>query len=90
MILFNIIIISWFITNFEPIKMVLDLIPFKKLNPIPSILATTLILPLTCLMCCCFWLGLIWTGNLITAATASFIGYIWSQIQKKLEYEKFN
>jgi hypothetical protein len=46
-------------------------------------------LPLTCLMCACFWIGLIWTGNIITAASTSLIGYIWSQIQKKIEYEKF-
>jgi hypothetical protein len=89
MIYFNIFIISWLITNFKPIKMMLELIPYRKLKPIPSIIATTLILPLTCLMCACFWIGLIWTGNIITAATTSLIGYLWSQIQKKIEYEKF-
>ena len=88
--LYNIFIISWLITNFSPIKMLIDLIPVRKLNPILSIGISTIILPLTCLMCCCFWLGLILTGSVTTAATASFIGYIWSQIQKKLEYERFN
>lgn len=89
MILFNIFILSWLVTHFTPLKMLIDIIPIKKINPLISILLSIVILPLTCLMCSCFWIGLIWTGNIITAATASLIGYIWNQIEKKLEYEKF-
>jgi len=88
-ILFNIFILSWLLTQFSPIKMITDTIPTQKLNPFISLLMSVIILPFYCLMCMSFWVGLIYTHNIIIAATASFIGYIWNVIQKKLDYEKF-
>jgi hypothetical protein len=89
MILFNIFILSWLLTHFTPLKILIDIIPIKKLNALFSLLISIIILPFSCMMCMSFWIGLIWTHSIITAATVSFIGYIWSHIEKRLEYERF-
>jgi hypothetical protein len=87
--LFNIFILSWLLTHFSPIKMIFDMIPIKKLNALFSLIISIIVLPFSCMMCMSFWIGLIWTHSIITAATVSFIGYLWSKIEAKIEYERF-
>ncbi len=84
----NIFILSWLITHFSPLKMLVETIPYKKLNPVVSILMSVTILQIYCMMCCSFWTGLIMTGDIFTSAWASLIGYLWGHIENKIEYTK--
>lgn len=86
--LYQIVILSWLLTHFSPIKMVIDTIPYRKLNPVISILISTITLPFMCMMCMSFWTGLIMTHDIYLAALSSFIGWIWTKIENKIEYER--
>lgn len=70
----KIMLISWFLTRFKPLQMLIDYIISKTLNnPLVSIVMSFVLLPLTCFTCSSFWIGLILTHNFWIAATASFI-----------------
>lgn len=90
MIILKIFIISWLLTNFSPIKMIIDIIPLTKLNSFLSLILSIIILPFKCTMCMSFWFGLFYTHNIFMAATASFVGYLWGLIQSRIEYTKFS
>lgn len=84
--LYKVFILSWLLTHFTPIKMIIDTIPMTKWKPIPSILISTITLPFLCLMCCCFWVGLIMTGDIYQAATASILGWLFTKVEQKIEW----
>lgn len=71
--LFTIWIISWFITHFEPLQMILELLPNKLLPNLFKLL-------ITCLKCLTFWVTLIWTGNIYWASLIAFISFWYDKI----------
>ena len=73
MILLKIFIISWFITRFKPIEMILELLP-------DNIIFNIFRLLLTCLMCISFWIGLIYTGDIFISSLMAFIGFWYDKI----------
>ncbi len=82
----NILLISWFLTTFEPLHWLVNTLDKIKKNSIIEIVWTICILPLSCMKCCAFWLGLITTGNLYTAIAASLIAYLFGIIEEKLKW----
>ena len=66
--LISIWLVSWFITRFEPLQMILE--------PLPNKLIINLIkLLITCLKCVSFWGTLIWTHDIILASGMAFISF---------------
>ena len=79
--LVSIWLVSWFITRFEPLQMVLELLPNKLLFNLFKLL-------ITCLRCFAFWATLLWTGNIIYASLMAFISFWYDKfigpIEKKV------
>ena len=88
-IIINILLISWFLTTFEPLHWLVNMVDKIKKNSIIEIIWTVLILPFSCGKCMGFWLGLITTGNLYTAIMCSFIMYIYGIIEEKIKWINF-
>lgn len=66
--LVSIWLVSWFITRFEPLQMVLELLPNKL---IPNLIK----LIVTCLKCVSFWSTLLVTQNIVLASGMAFISF---------------
>lgn len=66
--LISIWLVSWFITRFEPLQMVLELLPNKL---IPNLIK----LLVTCLKCVSFWSTLLVTQNIVLASGMAFISF---------------
>lgn len=71
--LFTIWIISWFITRFEPLQMILELLPNKLIYNLFKLLVT-------CLKCVSFWITLIMTEDIFLAALIAFISFWYDKI----------
>lgn len=82
----TIFLISWFLTTFEPLHWILKLIDSKIKNPIINTIWTILIIPFSCMKCMAFWLGLIMTGNIISAILVSLISYLFGIIVEKIKW----
>jgi hypothetical protein len=67
-ILSKVWILSWFITRFEPLTMLLDELPNRLLYNLLRLL-------LSCLKCVSFWATLLWTGNIFLASGIAFISF---------------
>lgn len=76
--MFNIFILSWTITHFEPFHMVLELLPNKL---IPNLIK----LLLTCLKCVTFWLSLILTHDIYVASTLCFVAFFYDKFIGPIE-----
>lgn len=72
------ILLSFVITQFEPIRWILNL--FKQ-----NFLVACITLLLTCWKCCAFWISLIMTHNIYWASLAFAITYILDIIKEKLK-----
>ncbi len=66
--LVSIWLVSWFITRFEPLQMVLELLPNKLLFNLFKLL-------ITCLRCLSFWITLCYTQNIILASGIAFVSF---------------
>ena len=66
--LVSIWLVSWFITRFEPLQMVLELLPNKLLFNLFKLL-------ITCLKCVSFWITLSYTQNIVLASGMAFISF---------------
>ena len=66
--LISIWLVSWFITRFEPLQMILELLPNKL---IPNLIK----LLVTCLKCVSFWSTLLVTQNIVLASGMAFISF---------------
>ena len=66
--LISIWIVSWFITRFEPLQMLLEFVPNKLIPNLFKLL-------ITCLKCVSFWATLIITQNIILASLMAFISF---------------
>jgi len=83
-------ILAWLITHFDPFKQVMTHIPYKKMKPLFRFIFSSIDKVISCMMCCSFWLTLLLSGNIILAASMSFIGFWYSKILGPLEtYTKF-
>ncbi len=80
-LLIKIILLSFLITQFEPIQWLLDLLPSNLFSAIVTML-------LTCLKCCSFWVGLVMTHSIWMASTAFFISFFLDKIILKLNIVK--
>ena len=69
----QVFILAWWLTHFEPAKMVVDFIP----EGIPKWI---LQLILGCITCASFWIGLIIFKDLTLAALSSYIGFWYGKL----------
>jgi hypothetical protein len=76
--LLSIWLVSWFITRFEPLQMVLELLPNKLILNLFKLLVT-------CLKCVNFWATLIWTENIVLASAMAFISFWYDKFIGPLE-----
>jgi hypothetical protein len=74
----KILLLAWFISTFEPLEWLL--------NGIKNIwIKITLIAITGCWKCCSLWIGLLMTGDIWTALTASVIASILQIIKNKFK-----
>lgn len=76
--LIGIWLVSWFITRFEPLQMVLELLPNKLLYNLFKLL-------ISCLKCVSFWITLLYTENLILASAIAFVSFWYDKFIGPLE-----
>lgn len=76
--LISIWLVSWLITHFEPLNMVLELLPDKLFWNLIRLL-------LTCLKCVSFWLTFIWTGSILFATALAFISFWYDKLIGPIE-----
>ena len=76
--LIGIWLVSWFITRFEPLQMVLELLPNKLLFNLFKLL-------ITCLRCLSFWITLSYTQNIILASGMAFISFWYDKFIGPIE-----
>lgn len=69
----KIFFLSWLITRFQPIQMLLEALPDRLLNNIIKLL-------FSCLMCMSFWTTLIYTGDIFMSSAMAFIGFWYDKI----------
>lgn len=70
--------LSWTITRFEPIHMILEALP-------DNLIFNLLRLLLTCIKCVLFWSVLIFTGNIFLASGMAFIGFWYDKFISPIE-----
>jgi hypothetical protein len=76
--LISIWLVSWFITRFEPLQMVLELLPNKLLFNLFKLL-------ITCLRCLSFWITLCYTQNIVLASGIAFVSFFYDKFIGPIE-----
>jgi hypothetical protein len=76
--LISIWLVSWFITRFEPLQMILELLPNKLIPNLFKLL-------ITCLKCVSFWLTLVWTQNIVLASGIAFVSFFYDKFIGPIE-----
>ena len=76
--LIGIWLVSWFITRFEPLQMVLELLPNKLLFNLFKLL-------ITCLKCVSFWITLVYTQNIVLASGIAFVSFFYDKFIGPIE-----
>jgi len=66
-------ILSWMITRFQPLQIILEMLPNKLIYNFTKLL-------FSCLMCVSFWSTLIWTGDIFIASGVAFVGFWYDKI----------
>jgi len=88
--------LSWFITRLTPIRSIfsaffigmVDYLPkTEKMQNLWLKIAANVLETIVCLKCVSFWITLIITGNIFTAAFVCFCGTWYNQLLKKKETE---
>lgn len=77
-LLIGIWLVSWFITRFEPLQMVLELMPNKLIYNLFKLL-------ITCLKCVSFWLTLTYTQNIVLSSGMAFISFFYDKFIGPIE-----
>lgn len=77
-LLIGIWLVSWFITRFEPLQMVLELLPNKLIYNLFKLL-------ITCLKCVSFWITLVYTENIVLASGMAFISFFYDKFIGPIE-----
>lgn len=78
MIYIKIFFLAWVITKFEPIEMILELLPDK-------LFYNVIRLVFSCLMCCLFWTTFALTGNIFAASFMAYIGFWYNKFISPIE-----
>ena len=76
-ILLKCLLLAKFITGFEPIQWLLDILP-------DNLIKYLLVVITSCFKCCAFWTTLIYTGDIFIAAGASYIAYLYHNAEQNL------
>ena len=71
-------LLAWVITRFEPIQIVLELIP-------DNLVFNLLKLLVSCLKCVLFWLVLIFTYDIFLASGMAFIAFWYDKLISPIE-----
>ena len=69
----QVFILSWLITRFSPLQMILELLPDKLLFNMIQLL-------FSCCMCVSFWTCLIVTQDIYLSSLSAFIGFWYDKI----------
>jgi hypothetical protein len=73
------LLISWFVTHFEPLTIGLD----RFMSKMPTnLILDTLYEIITCYWCFSLWFTLIFTGDIWLALSASFLAWSYKKIIK--------
>lgn len=78
--LIKILLLSKFITSFEPLQWILEIIELKHYN----IIKYMLIVITSCFKCASFWIGWIVSGDIFIASAASYIAYLYTNGEQNL------
>lgn len=78
LILIKVFLLSWLITRFEPIQMVLELLP-------DNLVINLFRLLLTCLKCVLLYMTFVFTGDIFLAAGMSFVGFWYDKFIGPIE-----
>lgn len=70
--------ISWLITRFEPLQMILELLPDKLITNLIKLL-------LSCLKCVFMWMTLLTTGSIFLAAVGAFVAFWYDKFISPIE-----
>lgn len=73
LILAKCLLLSWVITRFKPLQIMIEILPDLLIFNLVKLL-------MTCLMCVSFWLTLSITQDLFMATIACFIGFWYDKI----------
>lgn len=77
-ILIKVFLLSWLITRFEPLQMLLELLPDKLISNLFRLL-------LSCLKCVLLYATFAFTGDIFLAAGMSFIGFWYDKFIGPIE-----
>lgn len=69
----QILLLSWVITKFKPLQIILEILPDKLFFNLLKLL-------LTCIMCVSFWLTLTLTYDVYLASLNAFVAFWYSKI----------
>lgn len=69
----QVLILSWLITRFKPLEMILELLP-------DYLIFNLIVLLLSCLMCVSFWTALIFTQDIYISSLTAFIGFWYDKV----------
>lgn len=91
MIILKILLLAWFITKFEPISWILEILePSIPKNNISTLIFNISRLSLGCLKCASFYIGLI-MGGFWVGCLSSFIAYLYmNTIQPQIDKLRFH
>lgn len=78
LIVIKILLLAWFISSFEPLQWLLQLIPYN----LPKLI---LIAITGCFKCCSFWLGLLLSFDIWISLEAALIASLLQVIKNKLK-----
>lgn len=77
-LMIKLFLLAWVITRFEPIQIVLELIP-------DNLVFNLLKLLVSCLKCVSFWLVLIFTYDIFLASGMAFIAFWYDKLISPIE-----
>lgn len=77
-LIIKILLLAWFISEFQPIQWLLQLIPYK----LPKLI---LIAITGCFKCCSFWLGLLLSFDIWISLEAALIASLLQVLKNKLK-----
>ena len=76
-ILLKALLLAKFITGFEPLQWLLELLPDGLIKWFSIVLTS-------CFKCCAFWVTLIYSGDIFIASGASYIAYLWTNLEQNI------
>jgi hypothetical protein len=77
-LMIKLFLLCWVITRFEPIQMILELLP-------DNLISNLIRLFTSCLKCVLFWTVLIFTGDIFLASGMAFIGFWYDKLISPIE-----